>query len=204
MKPISKIATTSAVLLAVMGLCSALLTAPVWATTPPATPKLVLSEDGADVINLKTQQAWPRCVEGMRWTGKTCTGQPLLVDHAGAIALAAARSKAEGVRWRLPRVTDLQRLLNPNANPPGLDPALFPAAPRDWHWAVTAKVNAAPINQYNYGNIMQGRTSENTTQLAFLHGWAVNLSTGEARGDVLKRTKLPVRLVRADQTPHLR
>ena len=42
---------------------------------------------------------------------------------------------------------------------------------------------------------MQGRTSENTTQLAFLHAWAVNLATGEARGDVLKRTELPVRLV---------
>jgi hypothetical protein len=31
----------------------------------------------------------------------------------------------------------------------------------------------------------------------FLHGWAVNLDTGVARGDVTKATRLPVRLVRA-------
>jgi hypothetical protein len=32
--------------------------------------------------------------------------------------------------------------------------------------------------------------------MAFLHGWAVNSVTGEARGDVTKQSKLPVRLVR--------
>jgi hypothetical protein len=46
---------------------------------------------------------------------------------------------------------------------------------------------------------MRGRTNENTNRMAFLHGWAVNLTSGEARGDVTKRTKLPVRLVRPQE-----
>lgn len=33
-------------------------------------------------------------------------------------------------------------------------------------------------------------------QLAALQGWAVNLGSGQARGDVPRPTKLPVRLVR--------
>jgi hypothetical protein len=180
------------------GFATLLLTAAAGAATSSAPPKLVLSEDGADVINQRTHQAWPRCVEGMRWTGKTCTGQPLLLDHAEAIALVAARRKTDGQRWRLPRVTELQRLMDKNAHPPGLDPVLFPAAPRDWHWSATANVNSSSVNvnQYSYGNIMRGRTNENSTQMAFLHGWAVNMATGEAREDVAKRTRLAVRLVR--------
>ena len=37
------------------------------------------------------------------------------------------------------------------------NPILFPAAPGDWHWSSTANVNAPAVNQYNYGNIAQGR-----------------------------------------------
>jgi hypothetical protein len=131
----------------------------------------------------------------MQWNGKTCTGSPLRADHSEAFALAAARSKAEGVSWRVPRVTELERLVNKTAAPLGIDPLLFPAAPRDWHWSATTNVDAAQVNQYSYGNIRQGLTNENVNHMAFLHGWAVDMATGEARDDVTKRTKLPVRLV---------
>ncbi|MBX9794202.1 MAG: DUF1566 domain-containing protein [Burkholderiaceae bacterium] len=163
----------------------------------PDAPDWVLSEDGAYVVNLSAQLAWPRCVEGMQWNGKTCTGRPLLLDHAEAIALAGARSEAEGVHWRVPTVTELKRLVNKTAHPPGLNPVLFPAAPRDWHWSITANVDTTNVNPYNYGNVMRGRTGENAIHMAYLHGWAVNLATGEARGDVAKRIELPVRLVRS-------
>ena len=71
-----------------------LAAAAVWAVDPPASANLVLSADGAYVINLRAHLAWPRCVEGMQWNGRTCTGRPLLVDHAEAVALASARKKA--------------------------------------------------------------------------------------------------------------
>lgn len=178
-------------------LVAALATPAAWAADPPDAPNWVRTEDGAEVIDQRTRLAWPRCVEGMRWTGSTCAGEPALVSHAEAIALAAARSKADGRPWRLPRVNELRRLVDKTAHPPGLDPKPFPAAPGEWHWAITANVNTAPVNQYDYRNIAQGRTSANANSMAFRHGWAVNLATGEARGDVAKRTRLPVRLVRS-------
>ena len=160
-------------------------------------PRFVPSEDGTHVIDLKAKLAWPRCVEGMVWDGKTCTGKAQLFDHAQASAHALARWKAEGIRWRLPHSSELKRLVDLTLTPPGLDPALFPAAPRDWHWSGTAIIRAAgEVNQYSYGNIQQGRNNNNADRMAYLHGWAVNLVSAEARGDVSKRTALPLRLVR--------
>lgn len=167
------------------------------APTAAEVPRLVPADHGAQILDPHTGLAWSRCVEGMHWNGKTCVGQPVRVGHAQALALAAARKDVDGLAWRLPRVTELERLLHRAGPTPGLDPVLFPAAPAEGHWAMTASVDLSlkPVNPYNYANIQRGRTDENTTQLSFLHGWAVNPATGEARGDVLKRTELPVRLV---------
>ena len=169
-----------------------------WAADAPFEPNLQVSEDGAYVIDVKAKLAWPRCVEGMKWDGKTCKGQALLLTQAEAMALAAARKAADGMNWRLPRVTDLQKLTSQKTGQTGLDLKLFPGSPREWHWALTANVNTRTesVNQYNYGNIMKPQTNASVNHMGFLHGWAVNLETGEARGDVTKRTLLPVRLVR--------
>lgn len=155
-----------------------------------------LSADGAYVIDVRARLAWPRCVEGMTWNGSTCLGQPQMLDHGQAQNLASTRWKAENVRWRLPTSHELQRLVSRQTQPPGLDAWLFPAAPAGWHWSGSSTVNTAPVNPYNYGNVMQGRTEDNTNRLDFLRGWAVNLTTGEAAGDVNRRSRLPVRLVR--------
>lgn len=169
----------------------------VFAAQADTTSRFALSDDGAYVIDLQARLAWPRCVEGMVWDGKTCTGKPRLFDHAQASAHALARWKAEGIRWRLPHTTELKRLVDPALVPPGLDPVLFPAAPRDWHWSGTANIRAAgQVNQYSYDNIQRGRNNDNADRMAYLHGWAVNLVTGEAKGDVSKRITLPLRLVR--------
>lgn len=164
------------------------------APVPSASADWTLSADGAYVLDARAGLAWPRCVEGMQWNGKTCTGKPLLLDRAAANALAAERWKAEGVGWRLPRAAELQRLVDKSLSPPGLHPTLFPAAPGEWHWSATANVGALSANQYNY-NTISGAGS-GARQAAMLNGWAVNLSTGEARGDAARSSKLPVRLVR--------
>jgi hypothetical protein len=156
------------------GLLTTLAAVAAGAADAPAPSGLALSGDGTRVIDQRSGLTWPRCAEGMQWNGKTCAGEPLLMNHAEAIAWAAARAKAEGLRWRLPRAADLRRLVNKSADPPGLDRVLFPAAPPDWHWAVNASVDTAGVNQYDYGNIARGRTNENANRMAFLHGWAVN------------------------------
>lgn len=161
-----------------------------------------VSDDGAYVIDVRAQLAWPRCVEGMQWNGTTCTGKPLLLDRAEATALATARWQAEGVAWRLPRAAELQRLVGKAAhNAAGADARLFPAAPDLWYWSSTANVSGVRGNQYNYNTIRQRREGDSAGQMALLNGWAVNMATGEARGDVARASKLPVRLVRPQMEP---
>ena len=166
------------------------------AAAAPAKAQWVLSADGAYAIDQRAQLAWPRCVHGMRWNGRTCTGQPLLLTYTEAAALATARWKAEGVRWRLPRVNELRRLVNKRADPPGIDPELFPNAPQDWHWTGTANIKTFSVNAYKYDNVQQGNSDRSANQMAFTQGWAVDLSSGEARGDIATSELLPVRLVR--------
>jgi len=161
----------------------------------PDMADMALSDDGAFVLDVRAGVAWPRCVEGTGWNGKTCVGTPLLVNRAEAMALALDRGKVRGMHWRVPRVKELQRLVRKTAAPPGLDPRLFPAAPQDWHWSATAAISTAKVNQYDYSNIVQGRREQNANHIALQQGWAVNLVTGEARGDMAKQEKLPVRLV---------
>jgi hypothetical protein len=161
------------------------------------SPDWALSPDGAYVHDLRAGLAWPRCVEGMQWTGKTCSGKPLLLDRGEATALATSRWKAEGVGWRLPRAAELQRLVDKSANPPGINAKYFPASPDLWYWSSTANVSGLrAANQYNYNTIRNDREGDSAAQMALLNGWAVSLSTGEARGDVARGSKLPVRLVR--------
>ena len=175
--------------------CAALASAATWALEPVEAPSWVLTQDGAYAINLRDKLAWPRCVEGMQWNGKTCTGKPVLATYAEAVALAASRKKTDGVDWRLPSVPELQHLLNGSASSAATDLARFPLAPLDWYWSGTANITTEKVNPYNYGNISQGRTATDTSQLIGFKGWAVNLGTGESRGNVTKRSRLLVRLV---------
>lgn len=161
---------------------------PVCAQTPaPAQPNP--SADGAYVIDPRSKLAWPRCVEGMVWNGQACTGQPRLMTYGEAAALATARFKAEGVAWRLPRLTELRRWA---ANEQGQ--SLFPAAPQDWYWTSTSRIESTQANPYNYDSVARGAGMQDS--LGVQQGWAVHMGTGEARGDVARRTRLVIRLVR--------
>lgn len=164
------------------------------APPPRPLPALHPSDDGLYVIDDRTRMAWPRCVEGMQWNGHTCTGQPRRMTYAEAQALVVERGKADGVRWRLPRVPELRRLVNRSQQPPSVDPVLFPATPREFHWTGTASVNTAPVNPYAYGNVQRGGAGESGIRAQ--QGWAVDMDSGEAQGSVGKGVRLPVRLVR--------
>ena len=166
------------------------------AAANPFTAHLRISADGTAIIDTRSKLAWARCVEGMFWNGKTCSGQRRLLDRAEATAVAQARAKAEETRWRLPRVNELRRLVDKKANPPGIPPRLFPAAPFGLHWTSTANDKTFANNQYNYGNISQGTGAGAGSRLAALDGWAVDMDTGIASGDVPRSSRLPVRLVR--------
>ena len=166
------------------------------AVTASATSALKPSADGTAIVDPRSKLAWARCVEGMVWNGKTCAGQRKLFDRAEANAVAQARAKAEEARWRLPRANELRRMVDKKANPPGIPPQLFPAAPAGLHWTSTANIKNFSNNQYNYTNMTQGNAGVTGSRLAALDGWAVDMDTGIASGDIPRSTKLPVRLVR--------
>ncbi len=171
-----------------LSLLLVLLSGQAWAQTSPA-PQPAPSADGAYVIDPRSKLAWPRCVEGMVWNGQTCTGQPRLMTHGEAQALATARYKAEGVAWRLPRLTELRRWA---ATEQGRQ--LFPGAPQDWTWTSTSRIESSQADPYSYDSIARAAGPQDT--LGVQQGWAVHMATGEARGDVGRRTPLVVRFVR--------
>lgn len=156
-------------------------------------PALLLSADGAYVLDTQNKLAWLRCVEGMSWNGHNCVGEPRLMTYTTAQALATARAKADGVAWRLPRIHELRRIKEDAAST-----TLFPADPRSWTWSGNASINVAQTNPYNYGSVASGSTNQQERLSARL-GWAVHLGNGESRGDVSRRTALVVRLVRPYQ-----
>lgn len=67
------------------------------AADAPVQPDWVITADGGCVVHLGAGMAWPRCVEGMRWHGRACEGQPVRLDFAAAQALARSRQQTTGV-----------------------------------------------------------------------------------------------------------
>jgi hypothetical protein len=156
----------------------------------PATPQ------SDEVLDPRAGLAWARCAEGQRWDGRGCAGAATLLDHGHALAAARARSQADGQGWRLPRAAELRQLGRQWAAAQAPSLRAFPAAPEGWHWSSSATVNTGAVNPYDYGNIRRGLTEQNVARLSFLHGLAVQLPGGEVDSSVLKRERLPVRLVR--------
>ena len=174
----------------------ALVAAPASAKDESAGLRWQATEDGQGVLDRRTRLLWSRCVEGMAWNGKTCVGRALALDLPQAQARARERSTQEGLRWRLPHLTELQRLTQTAGKHGGLDPQWFPAAPAGWHWSATVHIDSRPVNAYQYSNVERSLSEENTNRIAFLHGWAFLPDTGENRSDMPRRERLAVRLVR--------
>ena len=170
---------------------TALLAGPALAQSPAPAAPFQLSLDGQMVIDTRAKLAWPRCAEGMSWSGKSCTGAADTFTYKQAQAYAVERGKADGQAWRLPRVNELKRLLDRNSK--GLNPELFPNAPRDWHWTATAAVNSQRLNNYNYSQVNR---SSDLSSLSAQQAWAVNTDTLQATPDMGKGNALLLRLVR--------
>lgn len=174
---------------------SLLMLAPL-ALAAEAPPGLVPAADGAELLDAAGGQAWARCVEGMRWDGRACQGRPALFTHAEALARARARSEADGRTWRVPRVTELKHFGDRLAHAPQAA-TLAPAAPTGWYWTSTVRIDSESVNPYAYRNVQRGVTETQANRLVVQVGWAVDPRSGEVRGDMPRRERLPLRLVRS-------
>jgi hypothetical protein len=168
----------------------------VQAADAPAGPDWVVTADGAYIVQRSAGLAWPRCVEGQRWSGRACVGRALQLDQSQAQALARTRGQVDGAAWRLPHLKELQALAAQNRQAERGHAPLLPDSPPGWCWTATANIDTAPINEYRYGNVMRGVNNQNLARLQFLHAWAVDTASGQARQDMPRRSLQSVRLVR--------
>ena len=160
-----------------------------------AAAKPAVSVDGRELIDAGAGLVWSRCVEGMAWDGLRCAGEIKLATHAEALALARARSEAEGRLWRVPRAQELKRLPEHLGNARQAA-ALLPDAPSGWYWTSTVRIESEAVNMYSYGNVQRGTTERQVDRLSPQTGWMVEQPGGAVR-DSPKREKRLVRLVRA-------
>lgn len=159
---------------------------------------LAASPDGQALLDAASHRAWSRCAEGLRWDGRGCQGQAALLTYNEALAAARARSEADGLSWRVPLVPELKHFGERLAHAP--QPAvLAPAAPAGWYWTATARIDSEAVNPYAYRNVQRGATENHVDRLQVQVGWALDPRSGEARGDVPRRERLPVRLVRSTE-----
>ena len=158
-------------------------------------PHWTSSKDGQILIDSAGQLEWQRCVEGQQWAQSRCAGEPTLLSWTQAATLINKRNQDSGKKCRLPSVGELQNLVHSGAFAADQKTLLFPPAANDLRWTGTRIFSFEKGNQYNYANIVLGRKSDTTPQLDLAHAWAVNLTTGEARKDVHKRTQIPVQFV---------
>lgn len=157
---------------------------------------LTPSADGRELLEAGGHHAWSRCVEGMRWDGRSCQGRPALFTHAEALAMARSRSEAEGQAWRVPQLRELKHFGEGLAHEPQAA-TLAPAAPQGWYWTGTVRIDSESANPYAYRNVQRGATETHVDRLIVQTGWALDPRSGETRGDMPRRERLPVRLVRS-------
>lgn len=162
----------------------------------PASPAAdwTPAANGQQLLQRSTRLLWSRCVEGMRWSGRDCVGQPLWLDLVEAQALVQRRNAATGQNWRLPYLKELQQLALLSQWQD--EATLVPEASQTWIWSGSVPIAMREINPYSYEAVVKGVNAQNVAQMKFLHGWVVNTATGESRDDVLKRTRMQVLMVR--------
>jgi hypothetical protein len=112
-----------------------------------------------------------------------------------AESLINKRTQISGKKCRLPTVSELQRLVDSEAFTHREKSMLFPPISIDWRWTGTRIFTIGKGSQYNYANNVLGRKNENPVQIDLANAWAVNITTGEARKDVSRRTQMPVQYV---------
>lgn len=100
---------------------------------PSSNPNAIyeISTDGASVTDTRTGLTWKRCLEGMEWSGTTCTGTPTTMSWAEALDHA----KSQGSDWRLPNIKELRSLVEECRTSPAINDTVFsdmPFSSRVW------------------------------------------------------------------------
>jgi len=92
---------------------------------------------GDEVTDTVTGLIWKRCVEGMSYSGGTCTlnGSATTFTWEGALKHAATQSG-----WRIPNIKELKSLVETACHDKAINHKAFPTSPNEvWSSSVTMK-----------------------------------------------------------------
>lgn len=93
-----------------------------------------VSANGEEVRDSATGLVWKRCMEGMRWDGTTCAGQPTYYMWPEALQHTGPGRTG----WRLPNVKEMASLVNTRSTGPlAMYTAAFPGLTNDQFWTST-------------------------------------------------------------------
>jgi Protein of unknown function (DUF1566) len=93
--------------------------------------KLTVSADGTEATSDAPGAAatWRRCVEGMEWNGRTCSGAASRFTMIEALSHAAAEAVLTGLPWHVPNVKELNWVVRRENMAPATDGVAFPDTP---------------------------------------------------------------------------
>ncbi len=93
-------------------------------------------EPPASVVDEVRRLVWSRCSYGQEYNGITCAGRPRPLSFPKASAHCAAHAKKPGQVWRLPTLTELESIADPNrVEGAKIDPIWFPATDPYGYWS---------------------------------------------------------------------
>ena len=125
------------------------------------------------VIDLSKNIEWLRCSVGQQWTGETCHGETLLMNHEVIAQAIEIANKQLGPAWRLPSLDELYSLVCKKCSKgKKFDPKIFPNTDPRAYW--TGEKNSMSKGSY----------------------WTVNFFTGHKFGRFYPEQEMAVRLVR--------
>ena len=99
------------------------------------TKKYVISDNQQEVLDTQTGLIWRRCVEGMKWDGKTCSGSPFYGMFQEVLERASNQARLTGKPWRVPNVKELGSLVDSTQTTISIDSTVFPATQNDQFWS---------------------------------------------------------------------
>ena len=106
-------------------------------------PRYTVSADVQGVTDSQTKLIWRRCVEGMVFSGGSCTGTAITFTHEAALRQAADQASITGVAWRLPNIKELSSIADKSLSNPAIDSTVFPATPSGWFKSSSPNVGSS-------------------------------------------------------------
>ncbi len=108
-------------------------------------------EDHGDgtLTDRQSRLMWMRCSIGQEWSKDRCTGT--LAGQSWAAAQSAAQAINASGRyfysdWRVPKITELATITEPQCENPRINLAVFPDTPAMPYWTATSRTDQSAAN----------------------------------------------------------